>query len=46
MTRQATIMVIALVAMASVSAPAEAQQDEWEFVLAPYGWISGMNGAE
>ena len=44
MTRQSTIVLIALVALSTVSAPASAQQDEWEFVLAPYGWISGMNG--
>jgi hypothetical protein len=28
----------------AVATPADAQQDEWQFVVAPYGWISGLNG--
>ena len=44
MARQTTIGLLTLFALSTVSAPASAQQDEWEFVLAPYGWISGMNG--
>jgi len=43
-TRQTTIVLITLLALSAVSAPAAAQQDEWQISLIPYGWISGMSG--
>ena len=44
MARQVTIVLITLVALSTVSTPASAQQDEWQFSLIPYGWITGMSG--
>ena len=44
MARNAIIVLITVVMLSTGSTPAFAQQDECQFSLIPYGWISGMSG--